>query len=54
MWQAFNNQQSRLSVPEILYPQIQTAGVQKHFGKKFQKVPPQKAKFEFAMQQLCT
>ena len=54
MWQAFNNQQSRLSVPEILYPQIQPAGVQKYLGKKFQKVPPKKAKFEFAMQQLCT
>lgn len=53
MWQAFNNQQSRLPVPEILYPQIQTAGVQKHFEKNSRKFPP-KAKFEFAMQQLCT
>ena len=42
MWQAFNNQHSRLSVPEILHPQIQPTGVQKHLGKKIPESSPKK------------
>ena len=54
MWQALNNQHSWLFVPEILHPQIQPTGVQKYLGKKIPESSPKKAKFEFAMQQLCT